>query len=562
MTLAGSISVLGLASATYGEKLCAAALQGLANRDGPVVFMDYGVYDAPEARRTNEIFIDDEAWFTKFRSMVGNQDLLNLDYYRKEHGFAIRQLANLDEFIAENLGILNGYVIWDEAVPDSVNIALMLCARDSLLPVSPEMSAGMDRFGLTLRHDLRGRWPDRLALYRWAFSELWSSCAVGVVACVEPGWHRPEFVDYIVQNRIFTYSLAGGVQGLGSTLLMLLAFGPAFLRELVFGLRLDGVVRRLGLGLMALKSEEVRPSNRIQKAVRGNPYPTIFGWHTKRDDELAFMLQLSSNGLRLVPSHLAGNFSFHSKVKPLGDPAKKPGQEFVLDPKGTYITFTLSDGDQLMMMNTAELGNWYSPVRGTIPFNWEVQPLLAEMAPALLERFTRGATHNDCLIAGPSGAGYIVPPLCPDLAGYMKETARLCEKAGIDIVTTYIADPPRRILRTLARNKGHLAGFLCGYAIVGRAPQSLVAGTVFVANEVPLAAAIHDTPEALLAGLRTKIEAPGTLPRFIGVHLFAYRTGIDDITRFMAGFDDSHIHFVKADEFLSLARHHHSRART
>ncbi len=258
MTLAGSISVLGLASATYGEKLCAAALQGLANRDGPVVFMDYGVYDAPEARRTNEIFIDDEAWFTKFRSMVGNQDLLNLDYYRKEHGFAIRQLANLDEFIAENLGILNGYVIWDEAVPDSVNIALMLCARDSLLPVSPEMSAGMDRFGLTLRHDLRGRWPDRLALYRWAFSELWSSCAVGVVACVEPGWHRPEFVDYIVQNRIFTYSLAGGVQGLGSTLLMLLAFGPAFLRELVFGLRLDGVVRRLGLGLMALKSEEVR----------------------------------------------------------------------------------------------------------------------------------------------------------------------------------------------------------------------------------------------------------------------------------------------------------------
>ncbi len=215
-----------------------------------------------------------------------------------------------------------------------------------------------------------------------------------------------------------------------------------------------------------------------------------------------------------------------------------------------------------MMMNTAELGNWYSPVRGTIPFNWEVQPLLAEMAPALLERFTRGATHNDCLIAGPSGAGYIVPPLCPDLAGYMKETARLCEKAGIDIVTTYIADPPRRILRTLARNKGHLAGFLCGYAIVGRAPQSLVAGTVFVANEVPLAAAIHDTPEALLAGLRTKIEAPGTLPRFIGVHLFAYRTGIDDITRFMAGFDDSHIHFVKADEFLSLARHHHSRART
>ena len=55
---------------------------------------------------------------------------------------------------------------------------------------------------------------------------------------MEPGWQRPEFVDYLVQQKIFTYSLKSTHKGLGSTLLMLLAFGPPALREFIFALRL------------------------------------------------------------------------------------------------------------------------------------------------------------------------------------------------------------------------------------------------------------------------------------------------------------------------------------
>ena len=106
---------------------------------------------------------------------------------------------------------------------------------------------------------------------------------------------------------------------------MLLAFGPPALREFIFALRLDGLLRKFALFLMGRQDAEVRLSNRIQRAVKSDTFPTIFGWHTKRDDELAFMLQLSANGLRLVPSHIAGNFSFHSRVTPLGfTPAPQP----------------------------------------------------------------------------------------------------------------------------------------------------------------------------------------------------------------------------------------------
>ena len=106
------------------------------------------------------------------------------------------------------------------------------------------------------------------------------------------------------------------------------------------------------------------------------------------------MLQLSANGLRLVPSHIAGNFSFHSQVKPLGlHPSRIARSAHDLDPEGIYLTFTLSDGDQLMMMNTAELGNWTAPKRAARFLSiGKCQPLLVELAPALLESYQRTAS--------------------------------------------------------------------------------------------------------------------------------------------------------------------------
>ena len=41
---------------------------------------------------------------------------------------------------------------------------------------------------------------------------------------------------------------------------------------------------------MGNASPEIALHNTIQSSVQSDSYPTIFGWHTKRDDELAFML--------------------------------------------------------------------------------------------------------------------------------------------------------------------------------------------------------------------------------------------------------------------------------
>ncbi len=551
-----TVTVLDVSQLSYAERVCAAALQGLVNRQQPALFLDYGIYDDPLARRTNEVFMDDETWFGKYRALLGAQDQRNLAYYQQKFDLAVEQAQGLTELVSTHAAEISGLVVWDESLTDTVNIAVMLSAQENLLPVSAELAARLAGTGLTVRHDLRGRWPDRVSLYNWAFENLFSGCKPGLLACIEPDWQRPEFIDYIVQQKIFVYSLSATAGGFGSQLLLLLAFGPPRLRELLFAARLDGFIRKLSLVWMGWKNSEVRLSNRIQKAVKEQPYPTIFGWHTRRDDELSFMLQLSANGMRLVPSHLAANFSFHSQLP--SDGARQPQLKAtpVLDPDGVYLTFTLSDGDQLMMMSTGELGSWYSSLRGSVPFNWETQPLLVELAPALLEKYIATATVNDCLIAGPSGAGYIVPPLAPRLDRYMDDTARVCAQSGINVVTTYVADPPARILDVLARHSGGLTGFLAGYAVVNRAPIRLLRGTPLVANSIPTVAQIWLKAEDLLSEVRQEISRATARPRFIGVHLFAYRTTYEDVAKFVASLDEEHVHVVRGDEFLLLAREH------
>ena len=573
------IFVLDVSELSFSERACAAALQGLVNRKVATLYLDYGFYDDPSARRTNEEFIDDENWFGKYRAFLGNQDEHNIEFYRMEHGFDIEELSSLSEALNKFRNDYGGLVIWDESLLDTVNAAVMLAGLENLIPVTMNLIEELALQDLPIRHDLRNRWTDRLQIYTWAMDNLFEQCKPGVVACIEPGWQRPEFLDYLVEERIFTYSLSSRHEGLGNKLLMLLAFGPPALREVIFALRLDAPIRKFALHWMARRSQEVKISNTIQRKVRSETYPTIFGWHTKRDDELSFMSQLSANGLRLVPAHLAGNFSFHSRVEPLNEKAIKAsfkGKSLKaesseegslraskttirpspsLDKKAIYLTFTLSDGDQLMMMHTGELGNWYSSARGKVAFNWEVQPLLSEIAPALLERYLGQASEEDCIIAGPSGAGYVIPPLVPDLPAYIKETARICNDIGIRVVTSYIADPCRRVLRQLQqlqRHSGDLLGYLAGYAVIKRILRVCRNDFIFFSNQIPKVDEIALPAEQLLEKVRTMIAGTSDRPAFIAVHLFAYRTTIADVAEFAQKIADPNVHIVRADEFLTL----------
>ncbi len=555
-----AVGALDVSRLPYADRLTAACLQGLANRQGPRLFLNFGTYDDPSARRTNEDFLPDAVWHEKFRAAVGNQDTHNLDYYRRRFGIKVTSLRDLRAALRAARDRVQGIVVWDPQFPDTVSLAIMLAGLEDLLVVAPERIAWAEReFGLKVRHDLRGRWKDRIELYTWAFRNLRPRCKEGMLACIEPAWQRPEFADYLVANRIFTFSLSSAsttpLFRAGQTMLLLLVGGPLGLRNLLFDLHLEGALKQFGLWLMGLGSPETRLALRIQRSLPRLPYPTIFGWHTTRDDELAFMLLLSASNLRLVPAHMAGNYSFHSRL---------PGPErfeqthinpasVVLEDK-TYLTFTLSDGDQLVLMGTGELGNWRRKERGRVPFNWEVQPLLAEFAPALLAQYFETRKATDYLIGGPSGAGYIIPPLNTRRTGYLAETARACKKADLRVFTPYIGDPPRRLIREYDAMPGDFTGFIGGYAHFGRTPAYVDHTRPFVCYTWPYFQNVWDSSDQVLAAVRQQVEAPGPRPRFIAVHLFAYRTTLQDVHAFVRTLDPHRVKVVRADEFLVAAQ--------
>lgn len=554
------VDLLDISQLNYAERLTANCLQGLVNRQGAKLFVNYGVYDDPGSRTTNSVQMTEENWFGKYRQYLMRNDLENLEYYQSEHLFKVNKLNDLSGALHKYREVLKGLVVWDPNLIESVNLALMYAGLEDLLIVHPDQLESMRSLtGLEIIEDLRGRFTDRVTLYQWAFKNLFSRCRSGQVVCMEPEWQRSEFTDYIVQNQLFVYSLAafqkGKLRSWGQKLLLLLIAGPLGLRNFLFATRLDGLVRMLALALLQCGSPEVRLGVKIQRAVRAEPYPTIFGWHTQRDDEFALMLLISANGLRLAPTFMANNYSFHSKL-PQTVPFKQHfinPAEVKLDSSKVYLTFTLSDGDQFTLMNTAEVGNWRRPEHGKVPFNWEVQPLLVELAPALLGYFYRNLTPNDMLIAGPSGAGYVIPPLVTDLPAYLRESARLCDLADIRITTSYNGDPARRVVRDHARVAGNFMGYLAGYFHLNRTPMYMAGSRPFVAYAWPHVDQISLTSDKALKGIRELVEAPGEKPRFIACHLFAYYTTIADVYEFIKTLDPHKVKVVRADEFLIAA---------
>ena len=107
MAAAVTVDVLDVSQLGYAERLVAASLQGLVNRERARLFLDHGVYDDVAARTTNEVFLPEDVWRAKYRDTVGNQDQANLDYYQETYGLHTQRFSALDglarlQFKSEN----------------------------------------------------------------------------------------------------------------------------------------------------------------------------------------------------------------------------------------------------------------------------------------------------------------------------------------------------------------------------------------------------------------------------------------------------------------------------
>lgn len=356
----GELTVLRIWPDSVEMRIAVAALQGLANRERPQLYI--GI-DKP---------------------------LRYLEYYS---GKTITNIeADIWKVFEKFGGCVKGIVVYDNSLDTLANVAITYAGIEDLIPADPELAKELsNRFGWKVVHDLRNRWKTRLEAYTWAYENLFPRCEKFALMHYNSGFRDPQpdplgmsfevyktghGVDYAVQFKMFNWHVPTE---------------PT-----------DG---------------EKALAERIMESV---PFHTpIFGRSSTQDcfPEPAFVSWVARFANLHIPAGM-GNISVLSGARVPAEllrqkelPVRDSG------PDKVYVAFTISEKDNLehvigggppwhrLGMETDDPYKiwWNDPWRGRVPVGWPLGPLVADLAPTTLAHFMTTATENDYFLAALSG---------------------------------------------------------------------------------------------------------------------------------------------------------------
>ncbi|MFZ9681821.1 MAG: GxGYxYP domain-containing protein [Cephaloticoccus sp.] len=308
------------------------SLQGLANRDAPRLYLDYG-----------------PKWPWQITKPVR-------EFYERKHGIAFTPLATPADALGALARHAKGYVVWDKSVRTSLIVAFTVAGLEDAVIVSEDLIPLAEAHGLKLITDLRGEFTgmDDAQIYQIAYDRYWARCNHALVVWL--GGHHgnilePGMGDWAVRQRAFCTDLSNNPR----------------------------------------HPEELALANRIYSELDPNAF--VMGWHSYGKDTEGQQVSLTSNhGLRMEGLNTLPNLSFNAQI-PFSkgftfenhhnvDPSNPPKPE----PK-VYIALAQTD--------SIGIGAWTKPGRGKLPYTWGVPMSWVDFAPGVLEYFYQGATPND-----------------------------------------------------------------------------------------------------------------------------------------------------------------------
>jgi hypothetical protein len=185
------------------------------------------------------------------------------------------------------------------------------------------------------------------------------------------------------------------------------------------------------------------PAFRTEAARSLGPQAIVYGWGSDEHDWVSGLSRANATG---VPADWCHNLSALQKL-PAGR-LRRPRRPVLKAEDGVrYVAFVMSDGDNIQWLCGNFVGNrryWESPLRGQFPMTWEVSPLLAEVAPRVLQHLYATARSTDAFVAGPGAPGYTFPHLQPDPTALAAQAAPYFRRADLALAS---------VLNT---NAGHL----------------------------------------------------------------------------------------------------------
>ncbi len=308
------------------------------------------------------------------------------DYYKTTYklNYSVQSVADT---LRDSLSLTKQYVVWDPNNIETLNMAANLAGLFGAIPIAPgDESGGLNLKGLgyslcavcPFGGDLRGKFGSEAAVISWELDNLAKQFNQNLVYATTPG---SGFIDQIIDIDY-----------------------PVAAKAFIFFVNTK---TNLALYRRILQSW---PPGIHQMGWLWCDYQGVVCENEMRDVN-------SRLGNILLGSEAQRNSSFHTMFRP-PDPVNPQREinaaDVTLDPNGVYYSFTITDGDNMVVYdrlwnttkddynNGVDYMLWADPKRGIVPIGWSLQPALRSFAPALLKKYfddlANGGTYFDVAV--------------------------------------------------------------------------------------------------------------------------------------------------------------------
>lgn len=386
------LTVYDLRGAPRDFQLAATVIAGIVNRPRPSIYLLFGP--------------DEEFWLQRLPAAI---PVMYASATGEEAFYLLLAAAHPQ---------LHGLIIYDPALPDTINVATSLAAQHNAVVVSPSLAdACMQRYEFPVLNDLRTyHWQSRLQAYHWAQQNVLPDASCHLIAGLDP--------QYFCALRSFLVATRGFCYWLDSR-----EYLPPRRRQAQAGL-----------------SERKLLTQLLRSLVPGAVH---MGWVVHEQSGVALT---SSLGIPVVASDYVANLEVWSAVS-VNMPAITQVQtehavaailprveSITADARPKiYLSFTMSDGDNLQYCQHRLLKLWQDEARGSVPIGWTLTPLLSQCMPTMADYYINTATHNDEFLCSPSGLAYMYPSRWPRqrLAHYIEQSAAAMEQIGMNTIEIF-----------------------------------------------------------------------------------------------------------------------------
>ena len=437
-----------------------ATLQGIVNREAPVLYLDYVKADG---------FKTDEYWWTKYSApgewLAGREQVKTTDPVKA------------CELLRDRFG---GLVVYDPKVPATSCIASMIAGVEDLVAVRYDTSSGscysrLVEMGIPVKvwlveQDGTSKFKSKTEAYRWAIDQYLKTrrCNTAYAGYyIDQYWlknpgaaainhHLLSNHDFFVSKRAFFFDLSPWPDEVATD-------DPA------------GAVGGDYETLKEILLECYRQNNNGESFCHIGGFPAwawkytnyggVGGKHTPVETEWKFAEIIGEynafkdadaiNYGALANASFWQHFPLRASYPQAWTTRKSLQDKGYLDASGRvdrskrYILMYVGDYDAASWIYQTTPSLWDSPQRGKVPMMWSVSPILARRAPQVMHYLWTTATENDYFAAADNGAGYLNPGSLEEpraisgLPDGMAQWARHCkpwyEQWGIT-VTGFIID--------------------------------------------------------------------------------------------------------------------------